>query len=347
MTINLNLMREIVVAANCIATMNVFSADISWVNPQGGTWSNPGNWNPRVVPGASDNVFITLNVTVTLDVNATVAGLALGGAGVFPTLSLSGNTLTNLGTFQWVSGSIVGPGTIANNRSLNILSGAVPVFANSAILNNAGTLTFGRSADFRAGTGAVINNLAGATLALQDGALSSGSGVGGVATLVNAGRVLKADSTGTATWGVAFNNTNGLIEVQTGTLRFTGGGASTGGTFNVSNGALLDFSVFANVLSGRYTGTTAGNVTPNFRIDTSGVEFDFPAPGLNWFGGVIGGPGPGALTNRGHLNILRGAVPVFANSAILNNAGTLTFGRSADFRAGTGAVINNLAGATL
>ena len=330
-----------------IATAGANAADVFWNNPLGGAWSNPANWNPSIVPGASDRVFITATgaYTVTLDVDATVAGFTFGGAGSSPTLLLNSRRLTLNGASIWNSGAIVGPGTIANSGSLNITRGAIQFLSFGAILNNTGTLTLS-TIDFRAGTGATINNLSGATFVFEDGAFSSTASIGGVATLINAGRVVKADSTGTANWGLRFNNNSGSIEVQTGRLRFIGGGASTGGTFTVASGATLDFSGGpAHVFSGSYTGATAGAVTPNFQIDTSGVEFNFPAPGFNWFNGSIAGPGPGVLTNRGNLNIMRGAIQFLSAGAIINNAGTITLS-STDFRAGTGAIINNLAGGT-
>ena len=57
-------------------------AAISWINASGGAWSNPSNWDGAVVPGALDSAIVTLagTYTVTLDVNASVASLTLGGA---------------------------------------------------------------------------------------------------------------------------------------------------------------------------------------------------------------------------------------------------------------------------
>jgi len=296
-----------VAAAIFITTARAYAADIFWSNPLGGTWNNPANWNPSRVPGASDNVFITLSgsYTVTLDVDAFITGLTVGGAGSTPTLLLNSRSLTLNGASAWNSGGIAGPGIIASSGSFNITRGAIQFLSFNAIINNAGTLTLS-STDFRAGTGAIINNMVGGIVALEDGAFSSTISIGGVATLNNAGRVVKADSAGTATWGVRFNNTGGSIEVQAGTLRFPGGGASTGGTFTVASGATLDFSGGAmHVFSGSYTGATAGAVTLNLQIDPSGVEFNFPAPGFNWFNGSITGPGPGILTNSGSFNLMQ------------------------------------------
>src|SRR5262245_5767215 len=126
-------------------------AVIQWNNASGGNWSLAANWSPAQVPGAADQAQITLAGTyaVTVDVNAQVAGLTLGGAsgtqtltvgsglvlggastiGANGALQLSGGTLdgagdlTAGGPITWTSGSMTGTGRTIVNATL-ALSGA-------------------------------------------------------------------------------------------------------------------------------------------------------------------------------------------------------------------------------
>ena len=107
------------------------AADISWANALGGNWNTGANWSGGSPPGASDNAIITLagTYTVTLDVNATVAGLTLGGATGVQTLLASNRTLT-----------LNGASTIAPNGRLDLRASTV---AGSGTLDNQGTLICG------------------------------------------------------------------------------------------------------------------------------------------------------------------------------------------------------------
>lgn len=56
------------------------SPTISWTGAASGLWNNTNNWSPTRLPLPTDHVAITgtTNFTVTLNVSATVASLALG-----------------------------------------------------------------------------------------------------------------------------------------------------------------------------------------------------------------------------------------------------------------------------
>jgi hypothetical protein len=66
----------------------------TWVNPVGGSWHVAANWSIRQVPGAGDDVSITLpgNYTVTiLSDKTTVGRLTIGGLGGMPMLWVKGS----------------------------------------------------------------------------------------------------------------------------------------------------------------------------------------------------------------------------------------------------------------
>src|SRR5580765_3523815 len=98
------------------------AADIVWTNTAGGTWGNPANWNPNLVPGPPDNAQITNSgsYVVTLDVDGTVGRLILGGASGTQTVSHAGVMLTlrnpskigSNGVFRLMSGFLDGGGDL-------------------------------------------------------------------------------------------------------------------------------------------------------------------------------------------------------------------------------------------
>ena len=53
----------------------IVSGDIHWINSSGGNWSNPLNWNPTVVPTASDRVYIDASGTYTVNIDILASAL--------------------------------------------------------------------------------------------------------------------------------------------------------------------------------------------------------------------------------------------------------------------------------
>src|SRR5439155_21556577 len=80
------------------SSMTASADTITWTNSSGGNWSTAANWNSGAgpVPGPADDAVITLagTYTVTLDVDATLTSLTLGGSSDTQTLSASSHTLT-------------------------------------------------------------------------------------------------------------------------------------------------------------------------------------------------------------------------------------------------------------
>ena len=105
------------------------AADVQWINPLGGNWSVPGNWSTGTMPGLSDAVLITNSgtYTVTLDVDATVASLTLGGASGAQAFSASSRTFTlngastinGNGVMTLDSSTVAGAGTLTSQGTIN------------------------------------------------------------------------------------------------------------------------------------------------------------------------------------------------------------------------------------
>ncbi|HXR46268.1 MAG TPA: hypothetical protein VN784_02410, partial [Candidatus Limnocylindrales bacterium] len=153
-----------------LTVSTLYGATITWTNTSGGVWSSPLNWSPNIVPRGSDTVQITAagTYTVTVDTNVAIQSLTLGGTSGAQILTnntqtigitnsclvgangilnlgggtLSGGLLTLQGTFNWASGTVAGPLTIASGGVLNI-TGNVSLYN---VLTNAGTVAMSGTA---------------------------------------------------------------------------------------------------------------------------------------------------------------------------------------------------------
>ena len=185
-----------------ITSSAAHSATIAWTNTSGGNWSVAANWNPNQTPGAGDTADITNNgtYTVTLDVNATVDGVILGGASGTQTLTNGGSALTQThasmvkpngnidlgggtlsgsglltvsGTLNWTAGTLSGAVTVASNGVLNLSGSASKTL--SAVVTNGGTIHWSGTGYLQLynhpsipGNNGAIHNLAGGLFDVQN-----------------------------------------------------------------------------------------------------------------------------------------------------------------------------------
>ena len=124
------------------------AATIIWTNTAGGNWSGTNNWSPNQVPGSNDTANVTVAGTyaITLDANANLETLALGGAvsGV-QTLQASGFTLVatnaavNLGGILGLTSSTLAGAILVNQGTIQVSGGASTInvdnFTNLATLS--------------------------------------------------------------------------------------------------------------------------------------------------------------------------------------------------------------------
>ncbi len=231
---------------------------VSWTGQgDGSSWADGRNWSGGATPGANDDVTINTFATVNHPGTDSVHSLTLSGGTLansggltaqgltlnssFATLNDTGSLTVN-GPFTWTSGNLTGTGhTVLNGASS--LSGGFFSMLTDQTVDNHGTATVaaGNSIDFRGN--AVWNNDADGTFVLPDSA-SLGNFFPGPAAAFNNFGTFQKTTAGSASVGVPFNN-SGSVDVQTGTLTLSSGGAG-GGTFTVEGGATL-------VPSGTYT----------------------------------------------------------------------------------------------
>ena len=189
--------------------------EVDWINASGGPWNTASNWSTGAVPVSTSEVFITLDgtYTITLDVDATVASLTLGGTTGPQTLSASGRTLT-----------LNGAGVVNSNGALNLTG--VSTLAGSGTLNNQGTVTL----DDSTVSGALDNQgtLVARGVSNLNGAVTTGAG-----TML---RVLGNNIGQTASLTAA----NGFI--NNGTVELTSADANWSATLTVTSGTLVNAS---------------------------------------------------------------------------------------------------------
>src|SRR5258708_1801550 len=114
-------------------TSTAVGSTVAWTNSLGGNWSTAANWNTGTVPGPSDIALITAggSYTVTLDVDATIANLTLGGASGVQTLSAnsriftlnSSGVIAANGVLAFASSTAAGTGTLPNQGTLASANG--------------------------------------------------------------------------------------------------------------------------------------------------------------------------------------------------------------------------------
>ena len=285
-----------------------------------------------------------------------------GGGGVvqFSQGALYGNnttaTILNFpgNTFQWTGGTIgsyQGGHLFTNLGTLNI-SGTGTV-ETDAVFTNQGTVTQSGTTTFNIGdynSGGSFTNAAGAVYDLQSDANIGQSDY----AFNNAGLFKKSGGTGTSTLTSGFSNQGGTVEVDSGTLQLptnTGSSTSTGGTFNVAAGALLDLGGGGH-FTGTYTGGGGGTVrfsAGSFYTDNkTGATLNFPGNTFQWTGGVFGGGQSGHIViNDGTINLSGdGDKVTYANltnngTMIQTGAGNLDLGQG-----NSGGSLTNAAGAT-
>lgn len=300
------------------------------------------------------------------------AGTATFNGNMFLTnLTLSGGTLTgsgainipNTGTLNWTNGVIGGGGTLTTQAGST--TSLAPGFAQTVALQgsrvwdnfgtvtftpNAGTLSFFQIDDTTADGTAVFNNQSGAQFNIN--ASFNDTHTIGVGTFNNAGALNKNLNGSAATSGFApaFNNqSGGLVNVNSGTLRFDTGGTDAG-NYVLTNGATLQFHGGPRSISGNIGGS--GNVTFSKPLTATAVytltgdynisgattaALDSLGTGTLAFNGTVTNLGTsyiqsGGVTNVSFAGMTSGAATGFQNLAsIAVNDGSVTFANGTNF----------------
>jgi RHS repeat-associated protein len=302
----------------------------SFENTKEGDWYGLGDWPhypayiwglpPHGFPTCNDSVTVTTYFidpygnpytgSVSISADACCGTLHRHWHGDIDTGWLGGygsHALTVTTLVDWTGGRIAAQPLI--NQGTMVLSSFDPKVLGGTLRNQNRVDHMG-TVDLGVAWGGRIQNEAGAIYEFQgDGTISIDGGGGAWPQFDNkaGATLLKSGGSDTATIGVVFSCQGGTIDVRRGTLHLkTGGGTSTGGTFLVSDGAILDLTISEgdpNTFVGTYTGSGSGEVRlrgGTLQIGSGGATFNFPGSLFQWSGGSIVG---NSLTNNGTMNL--------------------------------------------
>ncbi len=288
---------------------------------------------------------------------SSLANITQGGG----TFGGSGN-ITVSDAYAWNGGAIGGSGNVTVNGSLTI-SGTTIKTLDGITLANAGTAVVAGAGRIDLKNNAQLLNQAGGNFNIQsDVEIDFATPNGG--TFINAGTLTRSVATGDLLIDATFNN-NGTFNLNSGSLRLTRGGASAGGTFNISGGLLLQYASGLHSLDNvAFTGTgtveLTGN-TGNLQVNGGGAAFD---PGISFQvnNGILDGNGPltvngpfawsrGTIGGSGNFNF-NGPFSISGDNAktidgqTVSNSAALTWTGLGDIRLKNNAVLENQPGGT-
>jgi hypothetical protein len=230
---------------------------------------------------------LSLTSTSSLNNNAlNVSGGTLSGAG----------SLSVGGLFNWTGGTLGGTGSLTANGGIS-MNGDINL--DTRTLTNAATATWTGTRPFIVNHGAVFNNLAGATVDLQDDARIQYQ-VGAAPTFNNAGLFKKSAGTYSEIPSV-FNN-SGTVSVLSGALVLIGPAASVSTSSGAFTGAASTFLQFL----GPHNLTAASSISANFVIFggtttiagsySVSTETEVDSPGVVTFTGTVSSVGALAIS---------------------------------------------------
>jgi len=305
------------------------AAQLEWTNVAGGNWSVPTNWSPNQVPTGDDDALITTagTYTVTVDTDAVVKSLTLGGPAGSQALQISGSLLLmggltvihSNGLMSLFGGRIGGDGDISLEGIFNVFGGSL---AGSGVLSIgmpgelllAGNINVGGRPIQNAGqmtwTSGNVSNVSLISISsdgLFDILVSGDNTLSGNQSLTNSGLVRRRVGNGVAGFDLPFHNA-GTVEVQTGRLLMLRGGTHAG-SFVVRTNATLQVGLFANHVSDFASAssvTGGGHVT--FQNSSVGVSGLFDVRGMTTINGGTVNVSTGYILSNSPITLLAGTV---------------------------------------
>lgn len=301
-----------------------------WINPDGGSFTDPRNWDRGVVPSATDTAVIDLEGRYEVRLNAAAdVGVLLAGNGAGtarPTLALQDGRLAVRDTAHFGAGSVLhiefgalegegsvvvddtlrwsgglqsGPGrTVVTPNGVAVLTGAVKHGDGRALdLQGVGSWDSGKislrnGAELAVRPGAELRMEAGDTLEWTPASVSG--------RLRVEGQVVVGSGSGTTVLAVPYVN-EGEIWVERGaTLRSVNSAAGSGsGDWWIDTDAALDLASTSNMTFG-----AGGSITGNGVLRVSA----------------------GVVSVEGALDLPSGRIEAYGNSLLLRSGGTLEVG---------------------
>lgn len=251
---------------------SVLAATNTWVGQLGDDWFTAANWDQNRVPVQEDVVVISA-AWVNLNSNAVFARLELrDDARVIGDLEL--RTVVDV-----YFGDIVGSLTISSNGVLNLI-GPVSSPSLGGPCFNAGRVIVGPGLTHTWTWSSTWHNLPGGLLQFEGGGEIYGFG----GPLINSGTIRKTGSAARTVLDIEVINNNGTIEIESGSLEFLVGLASSGSlsiadtAAAVARGGIYDLAQGHDVIGN-------GAFVINGNIEFQGALHDR----LSWIDGTLGG----------------------------------------------------------
>ncbi len=293
------------------AIMN-WSADMYFEGTLTGVLSGPLNWNAQVLVDAAAPA--TFNFS--------------GAAGLI-----------------WVSGNLNGGGILTVASPMRIDSNNNKFIYGQSTLTNTSTISQAGGGAFFISDG-VVNNLASGIIEYLPGSGGIDTTTSGLHTLNNAGLIRNNDTV---------NSYLNVYLVNTGTLQSTvgtfnvGSGLGnifTGGTYNVSNGSIINLTNSITI-SGTMVGALNGDLNwTGVLLVNSGTSATFNFTGsssVKWVSGDLNGGG--TLINNSPIELVSNNNRfIYGSTTKLNNNSTITHTAAGQFFISDGTFNNNATG---
>jgi hypothetical protein len=286
----------------------ILATTASWTNSSGGNWNVAGNWSTGQVPSSSDTVVITLSgtYTVTLNTNATVAALVIGGSTGVQTLLMSSKTLT-----------INGASTIYGNGIID---------ASSSTINGSGSLTVFGQLKLAATTVSPAVTNKGLVLAAASGSGSTLSGT----FAADSGSTLRVETSSNYNASLTVSNgftNNGTIELKAlssrdATLAVTSGTLVNPASGTVTTSGAQDGTRYLNAQLNNQGSFTVGHPTAISRAASAHTNSGTItiSGGHLWL--TLSGS-PATFTNTGTISMSAGRRLTAYGGTFNHNSGTL------------------------
>jgi len=304
----------------------LFGQAISWTGDGDGvSWNNAANWSENRVPGAEDDVLITLNGTYTVEQtgNVTVNSIILGAEEGTQTLRKTASSFSISaessigpnGVLLMENGYIVGEGSLTNNGIIRANS-TNWTGINSFLLINEGIME--QIAGIFYITNAIFDNRARYDIQGDHPIFRQGSS----ATFINSGRLVKtASDDGTSRITTAVDSRpESTIESEQGTLQIEGASSYHNTLFKVDQAdATIRLNSGLHTFRGDISGNPVGLVELNSQATahSDGATLNFGGTGLTWLSNyMIEG---GEMINDGLIRLLSSNWTGIQGRTLINN----------------------------
>lgn len=302
--------------------------------------------------GAEFNILAgaTLNLNSPMTVQGVLTGNVFGDLNWSNDMSVGQNAVFDFqgnNTINWVSGDLIGGGTITNTTIINRNGGGNTFIGEESTLLNNGELNLTSGADIFIETNSTLENSMSGIIDIQTNGADISS-TGSAPNILNNSGLIKVsfqDPTDQSIFSAQLNNNNGTIQVDSGTLwLFNEDTTLTDGFYNVAGSAHLRWTQPITI-SGALNGNLEG--TLEWRGDLivpSAASFNFSGNGsVEWQTSLL--TGGGTLTNEHTISTVSGSNKIIDGATTLINNDE--FKSSGFVRVGTNATLTNSATGTI